>query len=427
MNSDMFRRNLCIQMLQRGVPRDVIAKSLHMSSKTITALKSRNENEMIPPPTAPGRPSLVTDRMMRFMDNNWAADASISDEGMMRLVNQIFHTSLSRTTIMRCRNRLKYRYRPPRTIQQLTDEQRELRVIFCDWVVKHPCEVKNLLFTDESRFQKGPDNRWRRIKRGVVNDACFDAKVKFPDSIMMWGGIAMNYRTPLVRCSNGVTSDEYIRILDSSGFINEMNSMHGQGNWKLLQDGASCHTSEKVLSFLESRHVCVVAGWPPNSPDLNPIEMVWGVMKRRLGDRWKDVDDLGSLLIETWNDLHKETFNNLVDSFMFRCELVLRLGGSSATPDLASHRPLPDEPRAEPSWSDADDRELERHVADHGHKWSRIGALMDRRPNFLKRRWACLQQHIRNDRCKNHVAIPSILELDPSLANEPLVEWLEKC
>ena len=87
----MFRRNLCIQMLQRGVPRDVIAKSLHMSSKTITALKSRNENEMIPPPTAPGRPSL--------MDNNWAADASISDEGMMRLVNQIFHTSLSRTTI----------------------------------------------------------------------------------------------------------------------------------------------------------------------------------------------------------------------------------------------------------------------------------------------------------------------------------------
>ena len=95
----MFRRNLCIQMLQRGVPRDVIAKSLHMSSKTITALKSRNENEMIPPPTAPGRPSLVTDRMMRFMDNNWAADASISDEGMMRLVNQIFHTSLSKTTI----------------------------------------------------------------------------------------------------------------------------------------------------------------------------------------------------------------------------------------------------------------------------------------------------------------------------------------
>ena len=41
-------------------------------------------------PDSTGRPSLVTDRTIRFIDNNWVADASISDEDMMRLVNQIF-------------------------------------------------------------------------------------------------------------------------------------------------------------------------------------------------------------------------------------------------------------------------------------------------------------------------------------------------
>ena len=369
----------------------------------------------------------MTEEMLRFIDANWSADASISDDGMKDMVNEVFGTSLSRTTIMRCRNRLRFVYRPPKQIQLLTEEQKELRVIFCNWVLEHRSEVTNLLFTDESRFQKGPDNRWRRIKRGVINDACFMEREKFTKSVMVWGGIAEGYRTPLLRCSNGVDSDEYIQILEKSGFIEDLNAKHGQGNWMLLQDGAACHTSQKVVSFLERRRVCVVPGWPPNSPDLNPIEMLWGVMKRKLAGRWKNADDIFTLLTETWNDVRPETIDALVKSFIFRCELVLRLGGSSGTPYLSSHRSAPESPLAESSWTEDDDRTLRRHVQDHGTKWTRVGTLMGRSANFVKNRWACLCQKSRNRKHRDHQPLPPIFELDSDLESWTNLfdEWLK--
>ena len=188
--------------------------------------------------------------MMEFMETNWAADSTISDGGMTELVNATFGTSISDTTVWRCRTKLKFAYRPPKVVQDLTSDQKDLRVSFCQWVLANTESLQHVIFTDESRFQRGPDNRWRRIKRGVYNDTCFVTSQKFPQSLMVWGGIGLDYRSPLVKCSNSVDADEYIDILSRSGVIEAMNSAHGQGKWFLLQDGAPCHTSQKVADFL---------------------------------------------------------------------------------------------------------------------------------------------------------------------------------
>jgi len=36
---------------------------------------------------------------------------------------------------------------------------------------------------------------------------------------------------------------------------------------------------------MASNGIEVVSDWPPNSPDINPIEQVWGVVKRRFKNR----------------------------------------------------------------------------------------------------------------------------------------------
>ena len=124
--------------------------------------------------------------------------------------------------------------------------------------------------------------------------------------------------------------------------------------------------------------------------------MLWGVMKRRLGPYWKRGDDIWEKLQAAWRSINKMTIDSLVKSFLFRCQLILRLNGESATPFLAAHRPLPDGADPRPVWTAEDEQCLRSHVERVGHKWALIGRAMNRRPTFIKNKWRAIVQIERN-------------------------------
>lgn len=63
----------------------------------------------------------------------------------------------------------------------------------------------------------------------------------------------------------------------------------------VLMDGATCHTSDDTQNWMKENNINFVPfaghpvyaknGYPPNSPDLNPIENIFGIWQTHVNRR----------------------------------------------------------------------------------------------------------------------------------------------
>jgi transposase len=96
-----------------------------------------------------------------------------------------------------------------------------------------------------------------------------------------------------------------------------------------MQDNASIHVSRESKNWFEARNIELLK-WPARSPDLNPIENLWGILARDVyggGKQYGTVQELEVAVRNSWRNIRLPLLEKLVDSMPGRLfELVQRNG-----------------------------------------------------------------------------------------------------
>ena len=72
-----------------------------------------------------------------------------------------------------------------------------------------------------------------------------------------------------------------------------------------------------------------VLNWPANSPDLNPIENLWGIVKRKMRyARLNNAEELKATIRATWALITPEQCHRLIDSMPRRIAAVIQAKGA---------------------------------------------------------------------------------------------------
>lgn len=94
-------------------------------------------------------------------------------------------------------------------------------------------------------------------------------------------------------------------------------------------DNAPAHTAKSTKQYIRANGIPVVNGWPPNSPDLNPIENAWAWVKRRVyAQHHNNLEELWDAVQRHWEALPEAMCRALMTSLSTRKQRCLELDGA---------------------------------------------------------------------------------------------------
>lgn len=211
----------------------------------------------------------------------------------------------------------------------LQQHHKEARLRFARNHMAWTREWESVIFSDEKKFNlDGPDGfsfYWRDLRD---DKAVKMSRHSGGGSVMVWGAFGFHGKIPLMWVPPRMNGIQYREMLEYA--LDEFGEIPAGENFIFQQDNAPIHTARTVREWFEvSGTRCLP--WPACSPDLNPIENMWGIMARKIysnGRQYSNVEELKAQIIQAWNELNDEVLHNLINSMPNRIfEVIENRGG----------------------------------------------------------------------------------------------------
>lgn len=235
-----------------------------------------------------------------------------------RRVQQILHGT-------QCIVYKKQSKKPP--LQELHKNARlEFARLHMSWTV----QWRQVIFSDEKKFNlDGPDGYsyyWHDLRH---NSPPRMSRNFGGGTVMVWAAFSFTGKTPMCFISTKMTSDRYIELLD--GVLIEFMEDFMQEDCIFQQDNAAIHVSNMSKAWFDNKKITLMK-WPARSPDLNPMENLWGILSRKVyanGKQYDTVASLKSSIKKAWEEIGPNVLSTLIDSMPARIFSVIQNNGGS--------------------------------------------------------------------------------------------------
>ena len=151
--------------------------------------------------------------------------------------------------------------------------------------------------------------------------------VKHAPHWMIWGSFSAKGRGNLyfLPKNRTMTAQQYEDVLQ--GRLKTM--MTVQSCTLFMHDGAPCHQAKRIKTWLDNQRISVLGPWPGQSPDLNPIENLWTVLKRKVSNmKPTALLKLRDAILKVWcTEIDPALCKKLVHSVPGRIAAVLKNKG----------------------------------------------------------------------------------------------------
>ena len=321
-----------------------IAMVMNRNRHTISTLIKRADH--LPPGQvpdrkySPGRPRKVNEHASRVMKRAFLRSPRKSCKQLKYEYPEVFGSAKIRTLQNHACRRLGFKSRVARKKPLLTELHKKKRLAFAKLYSKWTKEQwRRVMWSDESTFRVNYETQ-KKVRRpahkkgSAVGDP-FDPKVlqatvKHPASTMVWAAFTGNAgrgSIHFVPDNTTITARSYLDLLKDK--LRDTMEIHDASHF--VQDGASVHTAKIVKKWLNDNKIECVS-WPPQSPDLNPIENMWIHMKRQLENYdTRSLPKLKEAILKLWcQDMNLDTFIKYADTMPDRLkEVIKRKGGAT--------------------------------------------------------------------------------------------------
>ncbi len=118
-----------------------------------------------------------------------------------------------------------------------------------------------------------------------------------------------------------MNAQRYLNVLQD----NLLPNMQAHGCTMFQQDSAPCHTALVVKAWFQQQLVDLLS-WPGNSPDINPIENFWQIVKTKSSAiRITSATHLIAEITRVWNyEITTDVCKNLINSMPSRLTQIIK-------------------------------------------------------------------------------------------------------